>query len=240
MSRPVKCRRVCCLPRNDGFNPLCGGSEESAVILAVDEYEAIRLIDKEGFSQEQCGSYMKIARATVQQIYTSARKKLAEALVDGLPLRIAGGHYCLCDGNESYCGCGGCRRHRQRCMEEKRSETNMKIAIPLDENKTDVCIVLSRAPYFLFEEDGTEEILANPAAQAESGAGLKAAQFLVDQGTTALVTVRCGENAAKVFRAADIEIFASVGTDARANLAACREGKLSALTHFHGGFHGIS
>ena len=29
----------------------------------------------------------------------------------------------------------------------------MRIAIPLDENKQDVCIVLARAPYFLIRED---------------------------------------------------------------------------------------
>ena len=42
----------------------------------------------------------------------------------------------------------------------------------------------------------TVEILDNPAAQAEGGAGLQAAQFLVDQQAEALITVRCGQNAA--------------------------------------------
>ena len=64
MPRPRKCRKVCCLPDNDGFVP-----------VNVDEYEAIRLIDREGFSQEQCGEYMRIARTTVQQIYAATRKK---------------------------------------------------------------------------------------------------------------------------------------------------------------------
>ena len=44
----------------------------------------------------------------------------------------------------------------------------MKIAIPLDENKTNVCSVLSRAPFFLFWEDGKETVMVNPAAQAQA------------------------------------------------------------------------
>ena len=56
---------------------------------------------------------MRVARTTVQQIYTEARKKIALALVDGLPLRIEGGSYRLCDGKEAFCGCGGCRKHRR-------------------------------------------------------------------------------------------------------------------------------
>ena len=81
--------------------------------MTVDEYETIRLIDKEGFSQEECGEYMQIARTTVQQIYMNARKKMAEVLVGGLPLRIEGGDYQLCDGKEYACGCGGCKKHRR-------------------------------------------------------------------------------------------------------------------------------
>lgn len=75
MPRPRKCRKVCCLPDNDGFVPVRGGEELTPIVLNVDEYEAIRLIDREGFSQEQCGEYMRIARTTVQQIYAAARKK---------------------------------------------------------------------------------------------------------------------------------------------------------------------
>lgn len=74
MPRPRKCRKVCCLPDNDGFVPVRGGEELTPLVLNVDEYESIRLIDREGFSQEQCGEYMRIARTTVQQIYAAARK----------------------------------------------------------------------------------------------------------------------------------------------------------------------
>ena len=111
MPRPKRCRKVCSMPRVSEFAPV--GEDAYFVILTVDEYESIRLIDKQGFSQEECSAYMQIARTTAQQIYNSARKKLAAALVDGKGLRIAGGDYRLCDGKESYCGCGGCSRH---CM----------------------------------------------------------------------------------------------------------------------------
>jgi predicted DNA-binding protein (UPF0251 family) len=121
LPRPQKCRKVCCLPQNSGFTPI-NGKELTAIVLTVDEYEAIRLIDKEGFSQEECGSYMRVARTTVQQIYATARKKMADALVDGLPLKIEGGNYRLCDGQEAYCGCGGCRKHRHRCGMQGQEE----------------------------------------------------------------------------------------------------------------------
>jgi len=110
MPRPRKCRKVCRLPRINEFYPTCGTTE--SVTLTVDEYETIRLIDKEGFSQEECAGFMQVARTTVQQIYTSARSKLAHALVCGTSIRIQGGDYTLCSGQEAECGCGGCRLHR--------------------------------------------------------------------------------------------------------------------------------
>lgn len=115
----------------------------------------------------------------------------------------------------------------------------MKIAIPLDENKQDVCIVLARAPYFLFREEDRDCIMENPAAQAHSGAGIQAAQFLVDKGVNVLITVRCGQNAADVFKAANMKIYQSANKAAADDLTALEEGKLSELTEFHGGFHGV-
>ena len=239
MPRPKKCRKVCQMPTTKEFQPIGDTSCKASVILTVDEYEAIRLIDKQGFSQEECSNYMQVSRTTVQLIYNSARKKLADALVDGLSIRIEGGDFQLCDGNEDYCGCGGCRRHRRGCVQRNIQEDGkMRIAIPLDENKQDVCIVLARAPYFLFREDGKDTIVENPAAQAHGGAGIHAAQFLVDSGVNVLITVRCGQNAADVFKAAGMKIYKSANKAAAEDLAALEEEKLNELTEFHGGFHG--
>ena len=79
MSRPLKLRKVCMLPKSSVFSPVGQKRKKNPIFLTIDEYEVIRLLDKEGFSQEQCGEYMEIARTTVQQIYASARKKIAEA-----------------------------------------------------------------------------------------------------------------------------------------------------------------
>lgn len=123
MPRPMKCRKVCRLPEQRDFSPV-GVCAQEPVILNVDEYETIRLIDLMGFSQEECGAYMHIARTTVQQIYGSARMKIARALVEGSGLRIEGGNYRLCDGKEENCGCGGCKRHRCKPMEHEEETEN--------------------------------------------------------------------------------------------------------------------
>ena len=112
MPRPRKCRRVCSMPERRQFAPVEGELAEEAVVLTVDEYEAVRLIDKEKLTQEQCAGRMNVSRGTVQLIYDAARAKLAEALVEAKPLRIEGGDYRLCDGTGSHCGSEHCRRHR--------------------------------------------------------------------------------------------------------------------------------
>ena len=126
MPRPKKWRQVCCLPEKTAFTPV--GTEfhpGDAVVMTVDEYEAIRLIDHEGLTQEACGENMKIARTTVQQIYNTARKKLALTLVEGRPLLIEGGEYRLCEERGPLCGCGGCcARRRCRRTGKKGEETN--------------------------------------------------------------------------------------------------------------------
>ena len=68
MPRPKKCRRICALPRCSRFGPL-DGAAESQVALALEELEAIRLLDLLGCTQEECAGQMGVARSTVQQVY---------------------------------------------------------------------------------------------------------------------------------------------------------------------------
>ena len=98
------------MPRCAGFVPVGQGRRQAreAVVMSVDEYEVIRLVDLEGLTQEACAARMEIARTTVTGICDSARRKLAEALVNGRPLVIDGGNFRLCDGRNPCCA-GGCR-----------------------------------------------------------------------------------------------------------------------------------
>ncbi|HID90871.1 TPA: DUF134 domain-containing protein [Candidatus Bathyarchaeota archaeon] len=59
------------------------------VVLLYDEYEALRLVDLEGLTQEEVGERMGVSRGTVWRTLESARRKVAKALVEGRELIIA-------------------------------------------------------------------------------------------------------------------------------------------------------
>lgn len=125
MARPKKKRNICSLPNKNKFGPLDIEKNKRDVLnMTIDEYETIRLIDYEGLTQEECSIQMDIARATVQRIYSSARKKLSKLLVSGKVLLIDGGHYTICDGTSKYCNMKMCRRRKNICDKGGRYSEN--------------------------------------------------------------------------------------------------------------------
>lgn len=129
MPRRVKCRKVCHYPQTLEFLPQNNDAEQEPIILTVDEYETIRLIDRRGMSQEQCAAFMQIARTTVQRIYETARKKLADFVVEGRPLRIEGGDFRLCNGSSTGCGCVDCFKQKLYEKYKEKGEDIMRIAV---------------------------------------------------------------------------------------------------------------
>jgi predicted DNA-binding protein (UPF0251 family) len=114
------------MPKCGRFTP--NKAAEGEIVLTVEEYEVIRLIDLENNTQEDCARQMHVARTTAQGIYETARRKLAKAIVESKVIVISGGDYKLCEqyGSECGSGCGrvgahGCRRDRciNSCTDQK-------------------------------------------------------------------------------------------------------------------------
>jgi predicted Fe-Mo cluster-binding NifX family protein len=111
----------------------------------------------------------------------------------------------------------------------------MKIAItsqgpnlnsPVDEH-------FGRAPFFciIHMEEGTLTAIDNEAGvNAAQGAGIHAAQTLVDQGVQALITGHVGPKAWAAIEAANIRVFSVTGGTVEEALAAWQGNGLSALT----------
>ncbi len=97
MPRPCKKRCVRALPNIEKFAPLNIVSYDY-IVMSIEEYEVIRLIDLEKMTQEECSDSMNVSRTTVQSIYSSAREKIARALVEGKAIDISGGNYKVCKG----------------------------------------------------------------------------------------------------------------------------------------------
>lgn len=117
----------------------------------------------------------------------------------------------------------------------------MKVAVPV-ENKslnTPICHSLGRAPFFvLFDiKSGNYEFLNNGAATDQGGAGIKAAQILIDNKAAALITYLCGKNAAEILNTANIKIYKAINNSAADNIRKLKDGELSLLTEVHTGFH---
>jgi predicted DNA-binding protein (UPF0251 family) len=94
MPRPRMFRRVMSEPGVSYFKPAGArmrGLKDS--VLTVDEFESIRLMDHEGLRQVEAAKKMKVSQPTFQRLYGSARKKIADALVNGKAIRIEGGSY---------------------------------------------------------------------------------------------------------------------------------------------------
>ncbi len=96
MPRPKTARCIDQIPNVTWFKPAGIRLRElQEVEITLDEVEAIRLADYEGLYQEEIAASMNISRQTVGRILTEARKKIAEALIEGKAIRLEGGSISL-------------------------------------------------------------------------------------------------------------------------------------------------
>lgn len=117
MPRPRKHRRVCAMPKCINFSP--HEETEKTITMSIDEYEAIRLIDFQGLTQEQCAEQMQVARTTIQAIYAGAREVLAQCIVEGCNLFIDGGNVLFCEHYDGICQNSCCCKGKNCCEGRK-------------------------------------------------------------------------------------------------------------------------
>ncbi len=226
MSRPTKCRIICRFPQTLEFIPAKDGDGKEPVTLTVDEYETIRLIDREGLSQEQCSQRMQVARTTAQKIYDSARKKLADALVDGRPLKIEGGEYRLCNGRNQFCGLDGCYRQEiQQAFQMPKRSAVTRIAVPYDDGR--IFQHFGRAEQLrIYDVEDGSIITAEGVSASGHGHGVLA-EILHALQTDILICGGIGGGARAALASYDIQIYGGVTGDADAAVAAFLAGALA-------------
>ena len=94
MVRPRLFRRIVAEPNVTYFKPAgVRMIDLKQSILTVDEFEAVRLKDLEGLEQEECAKKMNISQPTFSRLVDEARKKIADAIVNGKAIKIEGGVY---------------------------------------------------------------------------------------------------------------------------------------------------
>ena len=117
----------------------------------------------------------------------------------------------------------------------------MKLAIPAEGKNLESAVnrMFGRTPYYLLVESATLAftVLDNEAANVAGGAGIKAAQSIVDSGAEAVITFQCGQNAADVLQAAGIKIFRAEAGNIREVVQKYQSGELAPLMEIHSGYH---
>ena len=209
MPRKQRCRWIGGYPDCWEFSPEDISDRES-VIMSLDEFETIRLLDREGMTQEQCAEQMGVARTTVTAIYDSARRKTAEALVDGKRLLIRGGNYQLSgQGAENI---------------TKKGTDTMRIAVPYENGEIFQHFGHTEQFKLYDVEDGkivSEQVVSSNGSGHGALAGfLKAAQ------ADALICGGIGMGAQTALAEAGIKLYGGVSGFADAAAQALAEGTL--------------
>jgi len=219
MARIPKCRRVEFYPRVTTFKP--GGSQglrAEFVSIRVEELEAVRLKDYLGLEQEECAQKMQVSRPTFQRILVEARKKIADALINGKELQVEGGDYCL--GQEP---CRRKGRHAgkyydcpfRRLYDENYetvdtgASTKVVVCSSGDDPQAPVDGRFGRCAFFLVWDldNGGFESWQNSGTSLSQGAGMEAAREIIRQGAKAVIASRIGRKAFAALRKSGVDVF---------------------------------
>lgn len=235
MARPQRCRRICAFPQVDGFCPQgkqCG----EPILLNLDEYEVIRLVDLEQRTHEQCAQQMDISRSTVQEIYESARRKLAACIVYGRELTITGGNYRICQGQES--GCRG-QCPMAYCDNQVnticKGDSDMKIAVTYENGE--IYQHFGHTQQFKVYQVADGQVVSSEVVDTNGSGHGALAGFLMTQGVDTLICGGIGGGAKAALANAGIKLYGGVSGSADEAVSAFLAGNLGYDPNAHCDHH---
>lgn len=209
MTRPKTLRLIDAIPTVKWFKPAgikMGDLDE--VSLTFDEIEAIRLADLESLYQEKVAERMGVSRQTVGRILVAARKKIAEALVNGKAIRLEGGQI---------------QYHQPECLDTGDSPAKTRLSAEQIEHPARIVITstgpdldsevdlrFGRARYFIVIqlEGGKITVLSNEGNEKSSrGVGVRNFQRVIDAGAEMIITGRVGEKVMSMMSTSGIRTF---------------------------------
>lgn len=241
MPRPPRCRRICCTPQYDTFFPQ-NSPENSSITLTLDEYEVIRLVDLEKKTHEQCAAQMDISRTTVTEIYESARYKIAQCLVYGKRLLIAGGNYRICEGRE-YTRCGHCQRFQtsrqvlpsRHQSTNRKGESTMKIAVTYENGE--IFQHFGHTEAFKIYDITDGKVTTSEVVNTNDSGHSALAGFLTDHQVDVLICGGIGGGAQNALDEAGIKLYGGVSGNADAAVEALLAGNLGYDPNVHCDHH---
>ena len=210
MPRKQRCRWIEGYPDHWEFSPEEISNKEP-VVMTLDEFETIRLLDREGLTQEQCAEKMGIARTTVTAIYESARQKVAEALVEGKRLMIRGGNYRL-------------NNQRTDTIIQKGTDT-MRIAVTYENGE--VFQHFGHTEQFKLYDVADGRIVGEQTVGTNGSGHGALAGFLKTAEVDALICGGIGMGAQSALAEAGIELYGGVQGSADVAAQALAEGRLA-------------
>ena len=217
MPRPPRCRRICNAPRVERFGP-CDAAESDPILLTLDEYEVIRLVDLEQQTHEQCAAQMDISRSTVQEIYESARRKLAACLVYGKPLHITGGNVRICN-----------------LTSDQKGDIIMRIAVTYENGQ--IFQHFGHTEQFKIYDVADGQIVREAVVDTNGSGHGALAGFLMQLGVDALICGGIGGGAQMALAEVGIRLFGGVSGDADAAVNALIAGNLGYNPDVHCDHH---
>lgn len=213
MPRPNKPKCVKKLPSCQVFFPDKGEKNSHEIIMSVEEYETLRLLDYQGMTQAECAKEMGIGRATVQSLYTEARKKTARFLVEAACLQISGGNFLL--KREENKGTGW----------EQKGVSDMKIAITYENGE--VFQHFGHTEQFKVYTVENQKLVSSEIANTNGSGHGALAGFLKDLGVEVLICGGIGAGARNALAEAGIRLFPGACGNADAQADAYLAGTLN-------------